>query len=517
MTVSSQTRSLTQLIGQHAPCRQGPPAGAESRCIRAGTQDAASRRAAGGLIPRAPASRVVSTRWCSTGSGATSSPACTSPARRSTRRPWSASSTSAGLSCARRCASWTPSAWFAPGRSAAPSCDLEATGTGSTRSCCPGRRTSTATSSSSRPWPRCARSSSRTWPPSPPRSRTEAEALELAAALAAMERADWDIERFIDADVLFHRVLLWATHNELLAQMGSVIESAIRNHDRGVSAQHWVESIALHREVADAVARRSPGDAEAGMRRVLAQALSDVVGADVAANGSAARPPSAPSSRPPAPARRRQAALVSEERRSVRWRAVAKGRDGRRCRRCPDPRRGDGPAGRHRVPTLDRPRVGGLYDLAGRFGWAVTKSAPLQAGSTTQGPRCSAASISRPWRPLPPARRRVPPLVPSRPADRPTRGGCAPSCSGWPLLLDYRVSSEFPRIRLAFELTRPAAEVRPVRNVELELALALDAAEWLAARPRQPGGARDLPSRPRRRARHLARHRQPRVARPCRA
>ena len=54
---------------------------------------------------------------------------------------------------------------------------------------------------------------------------------------------------------------------------------------------------------------------------------------------------------------------------------------------------------------------------------------------------------------------------------------------GWPLLLDYRVSSEFPRIRLAFELTRPAAEVRPVRNVELELVLALDAAEWLVHAP----------------------------------
>jgi DNA-binding FadR family transcriptional regulator len=122
--------------------------------------------------------------------------------------------------------------------------------------------------------------------------RTDAEAFELSAALGAMERADWDIERFIDADVLFHRVLLRATHNELLGQIGGVVESAIRNHDRGVSAQHWVESLALHRDVADAVARRSPRDAESGMRKVLAQALSDVVGADGSAgngNGSAAR------------------------------------------------------------------------------------------------------------------------------------------------------------------------------------------------------------------------------------
>lgn len=126
--------------------------------------------------------------------------------------------------------------------------------------------------------------------------RTEAEALELGAALAAMEGADWDLQRFIDADVLFHHVLLYATHNEVLAQMGSVIESAIRNHDRGVSGQHWVESLALHREVVDAVVRRSPADAAAGMGRVLAQALSEVVAADGVSEGTEVRATGARSS-----------------------------------------------------------------------------------------------------------------------------------------------------------------------------------------------------------------------------
>jgi glycosidase len=49
---------------------------------------------------------------------------------------------------------------------------------------------------------------------------------------------------------------------------------------------------------------------------------------------------------------------------------------------------------------------------------------------------------------------------------------------GWSLLLDYRVGGELPRVRLAFELTRDRAERRPVRNVEVELAFALDPAEW---------------------------------------
>jgi hypothetical protein len=55
--------------------------------------------------------------------------------------------------------------------------------------------------------------------------------------------------------------------------------------------------------------------------------------------------------------------------------------------------------------------------------------------------------------------------------------------NGWSLVLGYLIGAEFPRVRLAFELTRPAAEVRPVRNVELELAFALDPAEWLLHSP----------------------------------
>ncbi len=55
--------------------------------------------------------------------------------------------------------------------------------------------------------------------------------------------------------------------------------------------------------------------------------------------------------------------------------------------------------------------------------------------------------------------------------------------SGWSLLLDYRIGGELPRVRLAFELSRAAAAPRPVRNVELELAFALDSAEWLLHAP----------------------------------
>lgn len=110
--------------------------------------------------------------------------------------------------------------------------------------------------------------------------RTEAESSELAAALEQMAAADWNIERFIEADIQFHRILLKATHNELLLQIGGVVEAAVRAHDQAVYAAHWIESIAVHREVAEAVKRGSAEEAEAGMRRVLAQALSEAKAAD---------------------------------------------------------------------------------------------------------------------------------------------------------------------------------------------------------------------------------------------
>ena len=87
---------------------------------------------------------------------------------------------------------------------------------------------------------------------------THQEALELTAAIVGNELADCDIERFVEADVLAHRARLRATRDELARELGSLVESAVRNHDRYVSAQDWAESLGHHHEVADAVSRRSP-------------------------------------------------------------------------------------------------------------------------------------------------------------------------------------------------------------------------------------------------------------------
>jgi GntR family transcriptional regulator, galactonate operon transcriptional repressor len=106
--------------------------------------------------------------------------------------------------------------------------------------------------------------------------RTEQEAAALQSALVQMASAAGEPARFIEADIQFHRILLAATHNEVLLQVGSVLEAAIRNHDEAVFVRNAPAALDLHRRVAEAVGRRAPADAEHAMQGVLAQALSDV-------------------------------------------------------------------------------------------------------------------------------------------------------------------------------------------------------------------------------------------------
>ena len=105
--------------------------------------------------------------------------------------------------------------------------------------------------------------------------RTEQELAGLQSALERMAAAVSDTDAFIDADVQFHRVLLNATHNELLMQVGSVVEAAIRNHDVAVSVKNASAALGLHRDVAAAVAHGASAPAEAAMLKVLAQAQYD--------------------------------------------------------------------------------------------------------------------------------------------------------------------------------------------------------------------------------------------------
>ncbi|MFI0776817.1 FadR/GntR family transcriptional regulator [Streptomyces sp. NPDC021212] len=115
--------------------------------------------------------------------------------------------------------------------------------------------------------------------------RTDADLTALDAALTAMERARGDLAAEADADAAFHRALLAATGNELLARFDLVLEPGLRERDRLVHAHGDADDpVPSHRRVLDAVHDRDAPRAELAMLDLLAKAAEDV-------GAAATRPP----------------------------------------------------------------------------------------------------------------------------------------------------------------------------------------------------------------------------------
>lgn len=77
-------------------------------------------------------------------------------------------------------------------------------------------------------------------------------------------------ERAVLADLAFHRALLFAAHNELLAHMETVIESGLQVRDQLVHGSgQWPDPVPEHREVLDAVHARDPAAARQAMQVLL--------------------------------------------------------------------------------------------------------------------------------------------------------------------------------------------------------------------------------------------------------
>ncbi|WP_055555644.1 FadR/GntR family transcriptional regulator [Streptomyces sp. NBRC 110028] len=115
--------------------------------------------------------------------------------------------------------------------------------------------------------------------------RTDADLTALEAALTAMERARGDLPAEADADAAFHRALLAATGNELLARFDLILEPGLRERDRLVHARGDADDpVPSHRRVLDAVRDRDAPRAELAMLDLLAKAAEDV-------GAAASRPP----------------------------------------------------------------------------------------------------------------------------------------------------------------------------------------------------------------------------------
>jgi DNA-binding FadR family transcriptional regulator len=98
----------------------------------------------------------------------------------------------------------------------------------------------------------------------------------LAAAVADMEvhGRSGDLEAYLLADQVFHRVLLEASGNEMMAALSDVVGEVLagRTHHDLMPARPNPEAIALHGEVGQAVRRGDVAGAERAMRRIIDEA-----------------------------------------------------------------------------------------------------------------------------------------------------------------------------------------------------------------------------------------------------
>lgn len=111
--------------------------------------------------------------------------------------------------------------------------------------------------------------------------RTDEDVAELRQALQAMIDAGTDGAAVIEADLAFHRALLYAARNELLSRMEFIIEAGLRARDMIVhNRSDWPDSVPVHRAIFAAVQARDAGAAEQAVLELLDQALTDTGQAD---------------------------------------------------------------------------------------------------------------------------------------------------------------------------------------------------------------------------------------------
>lgn len=99
---------------------------------------------------------------------------------------------------------------------------------------------------------------------------------DLVAAVMDMARTEHDADGavYLSADVRFHRTLLAASGNAMFAALGSVVEAVLTGRTRHDLMPHDANPLAVrwHQDVAFAIAGGRPGEAEAAMGLIVAEA-----------------------------------------------------------------------------------------------------------------------------------------------------------------------------------------------------------------------------------------------------
>lgn len=113
---------------------------------------------------------------------------------------------------------------------------------------------------------------------------TADQSRQLADAVRDMEihGANGELEEFLASDQLFHRTLLEASDNEMLASLGEMVAGVLegRTHHDLMPSQPEPAAIALHDAVARAVRTKDPDGAERAMRAIIEEAAQAMAGPD---------------------------------------------------------------------------------------------------------------------------------------------------------------------------------------------------------------------------------------------
>lgn len=107
--------------------------------------------------------------------------------------------------------------------------------------------------------------------------RTDEDLNALEQALALMSAAGDDASAAAAADASFHRALLTASGNEMLARLDLLLEPGLRARDRIVHARREADDpVPSHRAVVDAVRARDTDRASAAMLGLLEKSDADL-------------------------------------------------------------------------------------------------------------------------------------------------------------------------------------------------------------------------------------------------
>jgi len=110
---------------------------------------------------------------------------------------------------------------------------------------------------------------------------TAQEIADLEEAWQRMQSASNDPEAFTEADLLFHTVLLRASHNQVFRRLSSAIHAALKFalHASNLAMPDHREAIAIHGKVVEALRLRDAAEARDCVNRILDLAKRDLTAA----------------------------------------------------------------------------------------------------------------------------------------------------------------------------------------------------------------------------------------------